>query len=200
MRIKIVFCIACVLTVIMLGFTSKPDIKACCLTFKGSTTLTASPSETVNVIKPKSYTTSKGNSNVVLTEAYKFIYTNAKKGAFVTMNVEISSSKTYSKDTLAVLDNLSFQMAHGAHVQNQPLFDMNINDSRVHGFNHTNIEKDSILGRYAIFPGNNIMVLITLHNVKPELRTYKTFADYRNQSIAFIGGFTSYLRRCKLKE
>ncbi len=186
------------LTLVLFGFTFKGDIKDCCLSFTGAKVLTASPKEKQpeTAVKTKTLQTAKGAAEVSVLESYKIAYSNLKKGVFVNLKVELSEHKQYGKDTAAVLDNLKYQIKHSKNIENSHLIEQNFNGSKIYGFRRNTIDKDSILGSFALFPGKNTIVYINFNNLKPEQRTVESTYDLRVQSNGFLGNYTSHLRRC----
>ena len=76
------------------------------------------------------------------------------------------------------------------------LLELTYNGYKIYGLSRNTVERDTTLGTFVMFPGNNITVYLYFNNIQPKLRNFETLDDYRGQRNRFLGEYTSYLNNC----
>jgi hypothetical protein len=185
----------------LLSFTFKSEIKNCYLSYKGSKNLTAAAPDRLpeSSAKPRQVKTGSGNVEISVMDGYRILYNNNKDAAFVNLKVELSDPKLYGKDTVNVLANLKYLNSNGTDMETKELIELSFNGYKIYGLSRSNIDKGSTLGIFAIFPGNNTIVYVYFNNLKPAARHFENITDYKSVRNGFLGNYTFHLNNCKEK-
>lgn len=201
MRSKITTFSIILLTILLLGFTSKNEIRQCYISFKTATNLTSTDpdrlpetSEKVRALK-----TDNGEVEVTRIDGYRILYNNDKKAPFVNLKVELSENKFYNKDQKNLIDNLKYLNSHSTGMETKELIELTFNGYKVYGLSRGTIETGSTLGTFIMFPGNDVTVYFYFNNLKPEFRNFENVDDYKKQRDKFMDEYTKYLTTCKDK-
>lgn len=185
----------------LVAFVNKDKISSCYLTFKKASNLTALAPEQMPAENDHTRTlnTEKGDVAITIVDGYRVLYNNKKKAAFVNLKVELSQPDNYARDTLNVLDNLSFLNSKSPDMESDKLITLHYNGFNIYGLSRKSIDSGSTLGIFAMFPGNNTIVYFYFNNLKPEVRNFQNSEGYQGLRNQFIGEYTSYINNCKGK-
>lgn len=189
------------LTLGLLSFNLKTEIKNCYISYKGSKTLTATAPDRLpeSSAKPREIKTSNGPAVISVTDGYRILYNNNKNAPFVNLKVELSDPTSYGSDTLNVLANLKYLTSSSQDMESKDLIELSYNGYKIYGLSRSGIDKGTTLGIFVIFPGNNTIIYVYFNNVSADLRHFNNLTEYKIERNGFLGNYTNHLRQCKDK-
>lgn len=192
--------IAALLFIVALsGFTIKPDILNCYLSFKKATDLSVSPPERFNLENDhtRKLNTEKGDVALTILDGYRILYNNKHHMPFVNLKVELSKPESYQTDQRNLLDNLNYINSNSDGMETRELIELNYNGYKIYGLSRNSMETGRTLGIFVMFPGNNTLVYFYFNNALPAYRSFQSLEEYRAQRNAFLGEYTAHLKSCK---
>jgi hypothetical protein len=201
MKTKIIASLTFIGIFLLFSFTFKNEIGKCYISFTKTPGLTTVEPErlTANQEKFRKLKTETGEVEVSRIDGYRVVYKNTKGGEFANIKVELSEAESYNADKTNILANLKYLNANSEGMESKELIELNYNGYKIYGLGRSSLENGTTLGTFVIFPGNNVTVYIYFNNLKPELRHYEDYTDYRVKRNGFLGNYTNYLKQCKDK-
>ena len=199
MKSRKISCSLILLSVILLSFINKNEIKECYISFKSASNLTAADPDKLpeNSEKFRIVPTSKGNVEITRADGYRILYKNEKMAPFVNLKVELSKDKFYEKDQKNLIENLKYMNSNSEGMESKNLNELEFNGYKIYGLSRGTIESGSTLGTFVMFPGNGIVVYFYFNNLKPEYRNFESVDDYKTQRDKFLDEYTKHLNSCK---
>jgi hypothetical protein len=201
MKSKIYFLSTLILTVLIVSFKNKNEIKKCFISFTNATNLSAAAPDWLPETAEKTRTvkTENGEAEITRIDGYRILYNNDKKAPFVNLKVELSAEGSYENDKKNLLENLKYLNGHSAGMETKELIELNLNGYKIWGVSRGSIESGSTLGTFVLFPGNGVTVYFYFNNLKPDYRNFESVEDYKKQRDRFIEEYTKYLTTCNDK-
>lgn len=193
---------AFVLFIGLCAFARHSDIKPCYLSFKKAHDLKAQPAEHIpeTISKTRMLATETGEVPITITDAYLVTYNNKKKAPFVDMKIELYKPEDYEQNKKNVLASLLYTNAQATGMElTGKLIELNYNGYTAYGFSRADINKGHLLGKFVIFPGDNIIVYLSFKNIDPNKSHFKTATEYKAYRNDFIGEYTAHIAACKGK-
>lgn len=174
------------------------EIKDCFINFKDATDLTWVTPDHLPKSSNLNREVETGNGKVTITrtEGYRIYYNNEKGEPFVNLKVELSGDNNYEADKKAILANLNYINSHTPGSETKDLIELTFNGYKVYGSSRSSIEKGMFLGTFVIFAGNGVTLYVYFQNIKPELRHFNSFEDYKRLRNKFLQEYTKYLKHC----
>lgn len=189
--------------VALFGFIAAPEIKTCYISFKGTKTLTSDSTSLLRLpkseTKPRMVTTDKGEAKVSNIDGYKVVYNNPKNFPFVDTRVVLSDPEMYKTDSVNVIANLIHENKMTPHMETKDLLRLHFNGYTVFGISRDTIGKQSTLGTYIFFPGNNTIIYANFNNLRPEQRHCETLLEYKKERNQFFADYTRHIKDCPAK-
>ena len=200
MKLKNLNFLSPVLFIGLLSFSIKNEIENCFTTFNKASNLEMASPERLPETSEKFRTvkTFKGEVDISRIDGYRILYNNKKQVPFVNLKVEQSKHDSYAVDTLNIIENLKY-LNSSSPMETKDILESNYNGYKIYGLSRNTIESGSILGIFAIFPGNDITLYVYFNNLKPEFRNFENLEDYKKQRDKFLQEYTSYLKSCLTK-